>query len=250
MFKKLLVLALAATFSLPSLAADSSEKKAGKSAADDAAEFVRKGVEAKLGTKVSSVVKSPYLGLYEIYADGQIIYADEQVTVLVAGSLIDAKTMKNVTSERIQKLSAIKFSELPLELAVKQVRGNGKRVLASFEDPNCGYCKKLAKDMAKLDNVTIYTFLYPILSPDSLEKSNQIWCSSDKAKAWNEWMQEGKAPSAKGDCDTTAVRKTVDLGRKLAISGTPTIFFIDGERIPGAIPLSDIEKKLASLSKK
>ena len=250
MFKKLLVLALAAAFSLPSVAAGSGEKKAGKPVADDGAEFVRKSVEAKLGTKVSSVVKSPYLGLYEVYADGQVIYADEQVTVLIAGSLIDAKTMKNVTSERIQKLSAITFSELPLELAVKQVRGNGKRVLASFEDPNCGYCKKLARDMAKLENVTIYTFLYPILSPDSLDKSNQIWCSPDKAKAWNEWMQEGKVPSAKGDCDTSAVRKTVEIGRKLGISGTPTMFFVDGERIPGAIPLSDIEKKLASSTKK
>ena len=250
MFKKLLVLALAASFSLPALAADGSQKKVGKPVVDDSIEQVKKAVEAKLGTKVTSVVKSPYLGLYEIYADGQIVYADEQITVLIAGTLIDGKTMKNVTNERMQKLSAIKFSELPLELAVKQVRGNGKRVMASFEDPNCGYCKKLAKEMSKLDNVTIYTFLYPILSPDSLEKSNQVWCSADKAKAWNDWMQEGKAPSAKGDCDTSAVKKTVDLGRKLAISGTPTMFFADGERIPGAIPLAQIEQKLAPAPKK
>ena len=249
MFKKLFMLMLAAMLSLPVLAADSSDKKAGKSA-DDAAELVKKGVEAKLGTKVTSVVKSPYLGLYEIYADGQIIYADEQLTVLIAGTLIDARTMKNVTSERMQKLSAIKFSDLPLEIAVKQVRGNGKRVMATFEDPNCGYCKKLAKDLSRLDNVTIYTFLYPILSPDSLEKSNQIWCSPDKVKAWNDWMQDGKAPAGKGNCDTNAVKRTVDLGRKLAISGTPTIFFADGERIPGAIPLSQVEQKLAQSPRK
>ena len=236
MLKKLLPLALMTALLCPHVQADEAD--------------VRKAIEAKLGTKVLSVTKSPYLGLYEVFANGQIIYTDEKLSVIVVGALIDGQTMQDHTAERMQKLMAIKFSELPLEYAVKQVRGNGKRVFASFEDPNCGYCKKLAKDIAKLDNVTIYTFLMPILSPDSQEKSNQIWCSADKAKTWNEWMQEGKAPSAKGDCDTTAVRKTVDLGRKLAISGTPTIFFIDGERIPGAIPLSDIEKKLASLPKK
>ncbi|MBN9423259.1 MAG: thiol:disulfide interchange protein [Candidatus Accumulibacter sp. 66-26] len=225
-----LALALAATLSLPT-------------AADEAS--VRKAVEAKLGGKVDSVVKAGYLGLYEIYADGQILYTDDKVSALMIGTLIDGKTMKNVTSERMQKLTAIKFSDLPLELAVKQVRGDGKRVFATFEDPNCGYCKKLAKDIAKLDNVTIYTFLYPILSPDSLEKSKQIWCASDKAKAWNDWMVDGKTPGGKSDCDTTAVQKTVETGRKLAINGTPTIFFADGERIPGAVPVAKIEQKLA-----
>jgi len=219
------------TFSLPCFADEASVKKA---------------IESRLGAKVTSVTKSPYLGLYEVYADGQILYTDDKVSAILAGTLIDGKTLKNVTAERMQKLTAIKFSDLPIELAVKQVRGDGKRVLASFEDPNCGYCKKLAKDMNKLDNVTIYTFLLPILSPDSLEKSNQIWCSSDKAKAWNDWMQDGKAPSAKGDCDTSAVQKTIELGRRLVINGTPTLFFADGERIPGAVPLAQIEQKLAT----
>ena len=232
MLKKLLPLALAATFCLPALADEASVKKA---------------VEAKLGSKVSSVTKTTYLGLYEVYADGQIIYTDDKVSALVIGSLIDGKTMKNVTEDRMQKLTAIKFSDLPLELAVKQVRGDGKRAFATFEDPNCGYCKKLAKDVAKLDNVTIYTFLYPILSPDSLEKSKQIWCAPDKAKAWNDWMVDGKAPTGKSDCDTTAVQKTIEAGRKLAINGTPTIFFSDGERIPGAVPVTKIEQKLAQM---
>ena len=230
MLKKILPLALSATLCLPALADEASVKKA---------------LEAKLGAKISSVTKSPYLGLYEVYAEGQIIYTDEKLSVIVAGSLIDGKTMKNHTAERMQKLMAIKFNELPFEYAVKQVRGDGKRVFASFEDPNCGYCKKLARDMAKLDNVTIYTFLLPILSPDSLEKSNQIWCAADKAKAWNDWMQDGKAPAGKGDCDTTAVQKTVELGRRLNINGTPTLFFVDGERIPGAVPVAQIEQKLA-----
>jgi len=227
----LLAALLIATFSLPGFADEVSVKKA---------------IETKLGGKVTSVTKSPYLGLYEVYADGQIFYTDDKVTAILAGTLIDGKTLKNVTSERMQKLTAIKFSDLPIELAIKQVRGDGKRVLATFEDPNCGYCKKLAKDMVKLDNVTIYTFLLPILSPDSLEKSNQIWCSSDKAKVWNDWMQDGKAPSGKGDCDTSAVQKTVELGRRLVINGTPTLFFADGERIPGAVPLTQIEQKLSA----
>jgi thiol:disulfide interchange protein DsbC len=229
MLKKMLPLALAAALSLPALADEAGIKKA---------------VEAKIHGKVTSVTKTPYLGLYEVYADGQIIYTDDKVSALMIGALIDGKTMKNVTDERMQKLTAIKFSDLPLELAVKQVRGDGKRVFATFEDPNCGYCKKLAKEMVKLDNVTIYTFLYPILSPDSLEKSKQIWCAADKAKSWNDWMINGTAPTGKGDCDTSAVQKTVELGRKLAVNGTPTIVFTDGERVPGAVPLAKIEQKL------
>ena len=230
MSMKLLPFVLGAALSLPTLA-------------DEA--FIKKAIEGKLGGSVSSVTKTSYLGLYEVYVEGQVIYTDEKVSTLLFGQIVDTKTMKNVTAERMQKLTAIRFSDLPFALAVKQVRGDGKRVFATFEDPNCGYCKRLAKDIAKLDNVTIYTFLYPILSPDSLEKSNQIWCANDRAKAWNEWMIDGKAPASKGDCDTTAVRKSLEAGRKLAINGTPTIFFADGERIPGAIPFAKIEEKLA-----
>ena len=206
---------------------------------------IRKAMEAKLGTKVDGVTKSGYLGLYEVYADGAIFYTDEKVSaIMVGGQLIDAKSMKNVTDERMRKLTAIRFGDLPLERAIKQVRGDGKRVLATFEDPNCGYCKRLAKEMQKLENVTIYTFLLPILSEDSVRKSRQIWCSSDRAKAWNDWMIDGKAPAGREDCDTSAVIKNQDFGRKLNISGTPTLFFGDGERIPGAVPLARIEQKL------
>lgn len=232
MLKKLLPLVLAAGLALPALAQEANVKKA---------------IEAKLGTTVTSVTKSGYLGLYEVYFDGQIIYTDEKVTAIVAGNLIDGKTMTSVTEERMRKLNAIKFSDLPLNQAIKQVKGNGKRVLASFEDPNCGYCKRLAKDLAKLDNVTIYTFLYPILSEDSIKKSRQIWCSADKVKAWNDWMVDGKAPTGKDDCDTTAIINNQEFGQKLRITGTPTIFFADGERVPGAVPLARIEQKLNSI---
>jgi thiol:disulfide interchange protein DsbC len=208
---------------------------------------IRKAMEAKLGTKVESVTKSGYMGLYEVYADGQLLYTDEKMTtIIVGGQLIDAKTMKNITDERMKKLTAIKFSELPLERAIKQVRGDGKRIMATFEDPNCGYCKRLAKELLKLDNVTVYTFLYPILSEDSVRKSKQIWCSSDRAKAWNDWMIDGKAPAGREDCDTSAVTKNQEFGRKLNISGTPTMFFADGERVPGAMPLPRIEQKLSA----
>lgn len=233
MLKKVLPLALALVFSTFAVA--------------DEAE-IKKGMEAKLGTKVDSVSKSGYLGLYEVYADGNIFYTDEKMTVImIGGNLIDAKTMKNVTEERMRKLNAIKFADLPLERAIKHVRGDGKRVMATFEDPNCGYCKRLAKDLLKIENVTVYTFLYPILSEDSVKKSKQIWCAADRAKAWNDWMVEGKSPSGKDDCDASAVSKNQEFGRKLNITGTPTMFFADGERVPGAMPLANIEKKLSSV---
>ncbi|MBS1140308.1 MAG: putative thiol:disulfide interchange protein (periplasmic) [Proteobacteria bacterium] len=229
MLKKLLPFVLAVAFGAQAMADEADIKKA---------------MESKLGAKVESVTKSGYLGLYEVFSDGNIIYTDEKGTAIIVGPLIDGKTMKNVTEERMKKLTAIKFSELPLDRAIKQVRGDGKRVMATFEDPNCGYCKRLAKELLKLENVTVYTFLLPILSEDSVRKSKQIWCSADRAKAWNDWMVEGKAPTGREDCDTSAVSKNQEFGRKLNISGTPTMFFSDGERVPGAMPLARIEQKL------
>lgn len=217
---------------------------AGLALADEA--DIKKAMEAKLGTRVESVTRSGYLGLYEVYADGNMFYTDERTSaILVGAQLFDGKTMKNVTEERIRKLTAIRFSDLPLDRAIKSVRGDGKRVLATFEDPNCGYCKRLAKELQKLDNVTIYTFLYPILSEDSVKKSKQIWCSADRVKAWNDWMVDAKAPAGRDDCDTSAVTQNQEFGRKLNISGTPTIFFANGERVPGAMPLNKIEQKLS-----
>ncbi len=216
---------------------------------------IQKGLESRLGIKVESVTKSGYLGLYEVYADGHIFYTDEQMTAVLIGgdlvrsqnaiNLIDLKTNRNVTDARLRKLQAINFADLPLDRAIKQVRGDGKRVLASFEDPNCGYCKRLAKDLQKLKNVTVYTFLYPILSEDSVKKSKQIWCAPDRAKAWSDWMIDGVAPSGRDDCDTAAVTKNQEYGRKLNITGTPTLIFANGERVPGAIPLTQIEQRLS-----
>lgn len=206
---------------------------------------IQRTFEKTFSVKIKGVTKAGYLGLYEVQTgDGQILYTDEKVSVVLDGQLIDTKTRTNVTEERLRKLNAIKFSDLPLDNAIKMVRGNGKRVMATFEDPNCGYCKKLARDLQKLDNVTIYTFLLPILSEDSGRKSRQIWCSGDRVRTWTDWMVEGKTPAGREDCDTAAITKNQELGGRLRITGTPTLFFADGERVPGAVPLASIEKKL------
>ncbi len=231
MLKKLLAL-VCAILAHPVVAADESD--------------IRKAMEERLGAKVESVTKAGYLGLYEVYADGNIFYTDEKISaIMVGGQLIDGRSMKNVTEERLRKLTAIRFADLPLEQAIKIVRGDGKRSLAVFEDPNCGYCKRLAKELQKLDNITLHIFLYPILSEDSVRKSKQIWCSADRAKAWKEWMVDGKTPSGRENCDASAVARNQEFGRRLNISGTPTLFFVDGERVPGAVPLTRIEQKLS-----
>ena len=213
--------------------------------ADDAS--IKKAVEEKLGGKVDAVNKSGYLGLYEVFAEGNIFYTDEKVSAIFAGNLIDTKNMQNVTQERLQKLSAIKFSELPLDLAVKTVRGKGTRVFATFEDPNCGYCKRFAKDLQNVDDITIDTFLYPILSADSEQKAKQIWCAPDKTKAWLGWMIEGNTPTGDGKCNHPT-EKVKTLGEKLRVSGTPTIFFSNGERVSGAVPAAQLDKRLKQVA--
>lgn len=206
---------------------------------------VRKAWEASFKAPPDNVAKAGYLGLYEVFFQGEMFYTDEKMTAIIHGELIDGKTRRSVSREHLQKLTAIKFSDLPLQNAVKQVRGDGKRVFATFEDPNCGYCKRLAKDLVKLEDATIYTFLYPILGPDSKDKSERIWCAPDRGKAWNDWMIQGKEPqSAPASCDTSALEKNVALGRRLGVTGTPTLFFVSGDRAPGAIPIAEIEQRL------
>ena len=227
---------------------------AGPVLADEAG--VRKGVEAFIGASspaVETVAKTPYAGLYEVVLkSGEIVYTDDQVGFIIDGSVIDAKTRKNVTEARHNQLSAIDFNTLPLEQAVKVVRGNGSRSIATFEDPNCVYCKKLAKELQGMKDVTVYTFLYPILAPDSMDKSKNIWCAKDKGQAWVDWMVEAKVPAATpagGKCDTAAIDKNVALGRKLRVQGTPTIFLTDGSRIGGYVTVAELEKNLSQVKK-
>jgi thiol:disulfide interchange protein DsbC len=210
---------------------------------------IRKAIEPRLGgAKIESVKETPYAGLYELRVAGDILYTDKKGEYLVIGHVYDAKTSQDLTRARIDDINKIKFSELPLNLALKQVKGDGKRVIAVFEDPNCGYCKRLRQTTLKnLDNVTIYTFLYNILSEDSVVKSRNIWCASDRVKAWDDWMIEGKmAPAAPASCNAPN-DQVLALGQKLHIQGTPAIFFADGSRIPGAVDQKTLEAKLASL---
>jgi len=194
------------------------------------------------GVKADAVRRLGALDLYEIQVGGELLYTDEKLSYVINGDVIDVKAKKNLTEERKQKLSQVKITDLPLELAVKQVKGNGKRVLVTFEDPNCTYCRKLAKELQGINNVTIHTFLFPILSPDSTEKSKNIWCAPDRAKAWNALMLEGRQPAA-ASCDHPT-DKVVALGRKLNVRGTPVLIFADGSRTPGYMPAAQLEKAL------
>ena len=183
-------------------------------------------------------------GLYEIRVNGsEIYYTDGEGNFLLQGSLIDTRQRRNLTEERVDKLNAISFDALPLKDAFTIVRGTGKRKLAVFEDPNCGYCKRFERDLQKVDNVTIHMFLYPILSADSNEKSKNIWCAKDRVKAWQDWMVRDKA-AATASCDISAIERNVEIGRKHKITGTPTLIFADGTRVPGAITAAQVEKYL------
>ncbi len=204
--------------------------------------------ESHPDAKVDSVIKTPYAGLYEVRTSGEILYTDEKAQYLFVGSVIDTKLHRDYTKERVEAINMIKFADLPFDSALKMVKGNGKRKIAVFEDPNCGYCKQLRKTLQDMDNVTIYTFMYNILSPDSGTKSKNIWCTADRAKAWDDWMVNGKEPAvADASCTTSPNDKVLALGKKMKISGTPTIFFTDGSRIPGAMDVKGLEAKLASV---
>jgi len=210
---------------------------------------IRKNLAARIPqfAKIDEVTKAPIPGLYEVRVNGfEIFYTDEQGNYLLQGNLIDVKERKNLTEERIEKLSQVAFDKLPAKDAIKIVRGNGKRRLAVFADPNCGYCKQFERDLTKIDNVTIQLFLYPVLGPDSVVTSRIIWCAKDKAKSWDDWMQRGVAPAA-AECDTTALTRNREFGQKYNITGTPTLIFSDGTRAPGAIPAAQVEKQLAAL---
>ena len=196
--------------------------------------------------KIDEVNKTPMPGLFEIRMGSDIMYSDAEGNFLIQGALIDVKQKRNLTEERMDKLSAVPFEQLPLKNAFTQVRGNGKRKLVVFADPNCGFCKRFEKDLQKLDNVTIQHVLYPILGEDSKVKSKNIWCAKDKAKVWNDWMQNGVTPPA-ANCDAAAIEANVEFGKKNRITGTPTLFFADGTRVVGAVPLAQIESTLAQV---
>jgi len=234
-----LVLA-AALFALPALA-------------DEAQ--IRQAIEAKLGgARVDGVQATPIPGIFEVRMQGrdgpQIVYSDAQGTYFFTGHLIDAAKDHDLTEERLQKLTAIEFNSLPLDLAVKIQRGNGKRSLAMFSDPYCPYCRQLEQVLLLLDDITVYVFMYPVIRPAAADHSRAVWCSKDRAKAWLELAvgDKPKVPAAAPTC-ANPVDKVLELGRSLRVNGTPTLFFANGERAGGGMPIGQLRVKLDEIAK-
>lgn len=197
---------------------------------------------------VKSVTPTQFNGLYELFTeDGQILYTDNKLSFLiVSGKLVDPKTRQNLTEARLAELTKVDFNSLPLDKAIKIVKGNGSRKLAVFSDPDCPYCVKLEKEGLKnVTDVTVYVLLYPLegLHPDAANKARAIWCSPDKAQAWQDWMLNNKLPKNAGGCDTP-IKSVGEVGRRLSVTGTPTLIFSDGARVPGAISSAQIEELL------
>ncbi len=244
--------AAAALAAVPAVAQTPSSAAAAASPADAAAQQqIRSSVETWLQGrfKVDGVRRSPVAGIWEVQIGTDLIYVDEKGQHgFVEGQLIDLKANRNLTQERVDELTAIRFQDLPLSLAIKQVNGKGTRQLAVFEDPNCGHCRTLRRDLLAVPDVTIYTFTLPILAADSEDKARRAWCAPDRLKAWNDLMLNGKVPDNKGTCDNP-IAKVADLGRKLKVNGTPTLFFANGKRLPGGVPADRLRKLIDENSK-
>ncbi len=215
---------------------------------------VKKAVEAAYPKfKVESVTKTPYAGLYEVFMGGQIVYTDEKMSFLIAeGRLVDPKTKKDITGERMEELTKIDFSSLPLEQAIKVVKGNGSRKLVVFSDVDCPYCKRLEQnELSNVTDITIYTFLYPIeqLHPDAAAKSKLIWCANNRVKAWEDWIFNNQLPKASGTCEVP-LEKIGQLARKIGVTSTPTLIFSDGKRMLGAQPYKEIERAMVAAARK
>jgi thiol:disulfide interchange protein DsbC len=219
-------------------------------AADEGA--VRRLLQGKLGEgSVESVQKAPFGDLYEVVLRGsdgvRILYVDSAASVILTGQAIDAKTGRNLTEERQRQLGAIQWSSLPFDDAITIVRGNGRRKIAVFSDPNCPFCKRFEKDLARLDDSTVHIFLFPVIRPESVPQTKAVWCSPDRAKAWRDLMLRGVQPTAAPDCKTP-VEKLVTLGRSLGANATPTWFVETGERYSGALAFDDVRKILDEAS--
>lgn len=199
------------------------------------------------GSEINAVSPTPFPGLFELrYNDVRIAYTDAQGKYLIDGALIEVASKVNITAARSSELLAVNFNDLPLKDAVVTVRDAGTRKIAVFLDPNCGYCKRFEQELAKARNVTIYTFLYPVLGPDSKEKSANIWCSTDKQKTLSAWMHEGTVPPASQQpCDSTALNRIMEFGRAHSVTGTPTLFFASGRRVPGVVDSARLEQLLS-----
>jgi len=213
---------------------------------------IRKALAERLAgmPKIDEVARSPLPGLFEIRIGTDIFYTDAEGVYLVRGEIIDLKSKRNLTEERVNKLSAIDFASLPLKDAVVWKTGTGARKIAVFADPNCGYCKRFEKELSGIKDLTVYTFLIPILGGDSPEKSNAIWCAKDPSAAYRNWMVDGVAPpKLLGACASSPVERNLELSRKHRVNGTPAIVFEDGTRVPGMLNAQQLERQLASSGK-
>lgn len=220
--------------------------------ADEAA--IRKSLTERMPNlpKIDEINKTPVAGIYEIRIGNEIIYSDENGNHLIEGALFDTRTKTDLTKARIDKFTAVSFADLPLKDAIVFKQGNGSRKVALFTDPNCGYCKRMEKDLQNVKDVTIYAFIIPILGADSMAKAKDAWCAKDATTTWRSWMIDGKAlpRSAASKCDTSAIDRNLAFARKYRIQSTPALIFEDGSRVPGAIPLQQVEKQLADAAKK
>lgn len=199
------------------------------------------------GANIASVQKTPYSGLFEVYLDGQLIYVDANAQYVFSGDVIDLKNRTNLTQARLNKLQAVKWDTLPLQNALKTVKGKGERKLVVFSDVDCPFCRKFEAELAKVDNITVYTFLYPIegLHPKAVQTSKQIWCAPDRNKAWDDYITRGTVPRNDGKC-ANPVEATIALGNRLKVNGTPTLVFANGVRVPGMVPAAQLERLLAA----
>ena len=210
--------------------------------------LIRKNIAERMPDfpKIDEVTKTPIAGLYELRMGSEILYTDERGDHVIEGHLIETKTRTDLTTARIDKLTAVDFASLPLKDAISWKQGTGARKLVVFADPNCGYCKKFERDLSQVKDVTVYTFLFPILGGDSPDKSRDIWCAKDNTAAWRDWMVKGTLPMrSMGSCDTAALARNVALGKRLRVNGTPALVFEDGKRVPGALAPDQLEKQLA-----
>jgi len=205
---------------------------------------IRKMVQGRFpDVQVESVNRTPFSGVYEVVLGGRVLYTDEKASYIFIGSLLDVRGSgeRDLTRERVSQLNSQALRKAT-ENAIKRVRGNGKRVIYSFEDPNCGYCREFQKELQKVNDVTVYTFLWPILSPDSAEKSRAVWCSKDRAKAWEDLMLRGVVPQA-AKCDAP-LEKNIELAQRFGARGTPAVFLADGTVIGGYVPADKLEQAL------
>ena len=213
---------------------------------------IRKVLGGKFpGAQIASINKTPYSGLFEVYMDGQLVYADAKADYIFMGDVLDVKSRSNLTQARLAVLNAVKWDTLPLNNALKTVKGKGERKIAVFSDVDCPYCRKFEAELTKVDNITVYTFLFPIegLHPKAVQTSRQIWCAPDKNKAWNDYLSSSKIPDNDGKC-ANPVDQNIALANKLGINGTPTIILHNGQRIPGMVPAAKLEEMMTPVAKK